>query len=87
MVDDNHWHLDKKVPIGLIVAITLQFGASVWWASKLDARIQTLESNKTEQRDRDDRQDRSTTEAVQVLRSDMKDIKDRLDRLIERGSK
>lgn len=85
MTGDNQWHLDKKVPISLIVTITLQFAAGVWFASKLDARVSNLESNKTEQKERDDRQDRAQADMVTLLRSDMQEIKARLDRLIERG--
>jgi len=42
-MDDNAWHLDKKVPITLIGAILAQtFGFGVW-AATLNARINDLE--------------------------------------------
>lgn len=44
---DEHWHLDRKVPISLIVTLVLTFGAqtgtALLWASKADARIERLE--------------------------------------------
>jgi hypothetical protein len=41
--DLGHWHLDKRVPIALIVAMFVQTCAIVWWASDLSARVSTLE--------------------------------------------
>lgn len=43
MTDDREWHLDKKVPIALILTIALQTVAVVWWASDLSARVTQLE--------------------------------------------
>ena len=40
---DTRWHLDKKVPIALILAILAQTGAALWWASAIDYRVNTLE--------------------------------------------
>jgi hypothetical protein len=44
---DTSWHVDKKVPISLIVTLVLVFGGqtvtALWWASKVDARIERLE--------------------------------------------
>jgi hypothetical protein len=42
--DDTKWHLDKKVPIALIVTIVLQTGVFIWWAARIDFRTQSLES-------------------------------------------
>lgn len=33
------WHLDKKVPIGIIIAILGQTVLFVWWVSQEDARL------------------------------------------------
>jgi len=37
------WHLDRRVPIALIVTILLQTGAAVWFAASLQGRVQVLE--------------------------------------------
>jgi hypothetical protein len=37
------WHLDKRVPIALIVTIALQFAGIVWWGAQISARVDTLE--------------------------------------------
>lgn len=39
----EHWHLDKKVPLALIVTIVVQTCAIVWWASQASARLDQLE--------------------------------------------
>lgn len=33
------WHLDKRVPLALIIAIITQTAGIVWWAAQSDARI------------------------------------------------
>jgi hypothetical protein len=38
------WHLDKKVPLALIVTLVLQTFAAVWWASGLSQRVASLEA-------------------------------------------
>jgi len=39
----NHWHLDKRVPIALIVALALQGAGGVWWASTANERLSQVE--------------------------------------------
>lgn len=51
MIDERQWHLDKRVPVAIIIAILVQTGGMVWWASNLTARVSTLEERQTEQRD------------------------------------
>lgn len=41
--EDKQWHLDKRVPLALIVTILLQTGAAMWWASSLSERVNFLE--------------------------------------------
>jgi len=43
---DDQWHLDKRVPIALILALALQSGTFVWWASSLSERVNTLERDR-----------------------------------------
>lgn len=44
---DTNWHLDRKVPIALIMSLALQTAGIVWWGAKADARIETLERQST----------------------------------------
>lgn len=39
------WHLDKRVPISLIVMLALQMVAFIWWASDLNSRVGVLEKS------------------------------------------
>jgi hypothetical protein len=41
--DQDHWHLDRRVPIALIIAIAVQTGGFIWWASDLNARVTHVE--------------------------------------------
>lgn len=41
------WHLDRKVTIGIILALLLNAGSSIWWASKLDYTVQNHEERIT----------------------------------------
>lgn len=43
MEDQSRWHLDKRVPIALILTIMMQTIGVVWYVSKLDSRIIALE--------------------------------------------
>jgi hypothetical protein len=41
--DQGHWHLDKRVPIALIMTIAVQTAGFIWWASDVNARVAQLE--------------------------------------------
>jgi hypothetical protein len=45
MDDDGKWHLDKKVPIGLMLGLALNLLLGIWYASKLDSRVGYLEND------------------------------------------
>jgi hypothetical protein len=40
---ERSWHLDRKVPIAIIVTLLLNTGGFIWWAAKSDARIEAVE--------------------------------------------
>ena len=35
------WHLDRRVPLALILTLALQSGAGIWWASTINTRVET----------------------------------------------
>lgn len=41
--DETKWHLDRRVPLALIIAILFQTGAALWWAAGVNARVDHLE--------------------------------------------
>jgi TolA-binding protein len=43
------WHLDKRIPIALIVTLIVQTGLAVWWVSNLSHRVDTATATNIEQ--------------------------------------
>lgn len=39
----KHWTIDKRVPLALILTISIQTCGIVWWASGLTTRVEQLE--------------------------------------------
>jgi Tfp pilus assembly protein PilO len=85
--DLNRWHLDKKVPITLLMTIVVQTVLGVVFLTKLDSRVARLEDDRHAQLRRDESQDNEARAAVAQLRSYLDRIDGKLDRLIERGQK
>ena len=44
---DRAWHLDRRVPIALILALLAQTGSFIWWASGINQRVTALEEKQT----------------------------------------
>lgn len=40
---DNAWHLDKRVPIALILAIFMQAAVTIWWAAGLSGDVRDMQ--------------------------------------------
>ena len=72
---EDHWTLDKKVPLAIIAMMFGQVLGFGWVASKMDSRIENLEVRQTESRDR-----------LQGFDRDAKDVYGRLVRLEEKQS-
>jgi hypothetical protein len=80
------WHLDKKVPISIILTLLLQAAAGLWFVAGLRTDIELLKSSTAVQRERDDRQDKTLADALGLIRADLQKANDKLDRLIEKGA-
>jgi hypothetical protein len=56
---DKEWHLDKRVPIGIIAAIVFQTITFValgsQWMAKMEARVDVIERSMDERRTQGDR--------------------------------
>lgn len=61
------WHLDKRVPLALIITILLQTGTIIWWAAGISARLDQVERQQQSAAPHSDRLTRVETrlEAVQ----------------------
>lgn len=82
---DNHWHLDKKVQITLIVTLLVQFGMGLWFAGRStqrqdehERRINTIEQQNVGGRLW------SVEGQLQDVKAGVSKINDKLDRIIER---
>lgn len=88
--DENEgsgWHLDKRVPISIILVLVIQFISGLWFIADIKKDVEILKAARLEQIQRDDRQDHSVTDAVTAMRADLLEVNRKLDRLIERGIK
>ncbi len=45
MSDGNPWHLDKRVPVVLILTIALQTGGAIWWAATIAGEVRQHKVN------------------------------------------
>jgi hypothetical protein len=85
------WHLDKRVPLALIVTILGQTALAGWFAASLASRIDTLERDVERQRVVDMQQTEAINRAERhdVLQSQklesILDIVERMDRRLERA--
>lgn len=41
---EARWSIDKRIPIAMIAGMLIQTSAIIWWAGRLDSRVETLES-------------------------------------------
>jgi len=41
--DETKWHLDKRVPLALIILILVQTGSAIWWAAAVSGSISAIE--------------------------------------------
>lgn len=74
------WHLDKRIPIALILAVLMQGLAAAWYAATLSSRVDAIDRRTANLEARDD-QDRS---ASRDLARDIGEIKAQLKILLER---
>lgn len=77
------WHLDRRVPIALILAIVLQTAGVVFWAAKIDTRVAQLESGTPSVQANADRLTR-VEEKIEGQHALLERIDRRLERMEER---
>ena len=47
MVDDKHWHVDRRVPLAILGGLLMQTFAIGWWASGINERLTAVERDQT----------------------------------------
>ena len=85
--DPTGWHLDKKVPITLIVIMMAQFVAVIIWLTDLKKDVELLKQDTTALHVRDSQQADSFREALKLMQDQFSRMDSKLDRLIERQNK
>jgi len=67
------WHLDKRIPVALILAIFAQTGAGFWWASSISERVTALENWRNDSKE--------VAADIAVVKSQITDIKKAVERI------
>lgn len=81
----EHWALDKKVPLAVIVTIIIQTVAAIWWVATMDSRMAGVEARLIEiQSQRLDVRVTSMEDQNRALHVQLNRIELKLDRVIER---
>jgi hypothetical protein len=84
---DESWHLDKKVPVSIIVTILVQAGMVIWAIADIKKDVEVLKADVTALRVRDVQIAGDTRDAIKQLQDQFSRMDAKLDRLIERTSK
>lgn len=63
----NGWHLDRRVPLALIVTIIIQTAGVFWWAANITSRVEALEKGLSLRTEDHDRITRLETNQVHIL--------------------
>lgn len=86
---DEPWHVDRKIPLAIVVGMILQAGGLIVYFKNREAefmqRIALVESQVSQQHERDDRQDKASTLANEQVQKRLDRIEEKIDRLIEKG--
>ncbi len=86
---DESWHLDKKVPVAIIVVLVGQFLLGLWFIAKLDSKVeeQAARLAKTEAQvsviDREAREFGNRIVRIEEKTSSMLTILQRLERVLD----
>ncbi len=81
------WHLDKKVPLGLILAVLMQTLALVGAYYQIKQDIELIKADAAVLHQRDTQTSIELRDAVQEIRAQFIRMDTKLDRIIERSSK
>ncbi len=80
----DHWTLDKRVPLAIIITVLAQTAGAVWWAASLNERVGQLERALIQAAGQDGRIVRVETK-LEGLGVTLDKIDAKVDRLIQQG--
>lgn len=66
-MNENSWHLDKRVPIALIITLFIQTAGMIWWAATLNQRVVYLEMQVSTQAGQDTRLTKLETRMESII--------------------
>ena len=76
---DTQWHLDKRVPVAIILALLMQTAGALVWAGAASERLSTLEGS-TQSLSQMNVRTARLEEQVNYMRATLDRIEDKLDR-------
>lgn len=85
--ESESWHLDRKVPIAILVVLASQFVGGLWVLAEMRKDIEYLKIQVVEQHQRDDRQDRVGSDALSLVRAQLDRIEANQYRMAEQRGK
>lgn len=77
------WHLDKKVPITLIVMLLVYGVTGLWAVADIKKDVELLKASSFEQHERDRRQDEQASGALALVRGQLERMETKMDRILE----
>jgi hypothetical protein len=82
--EPNGWHLDKKVPLGLIFTILVQAGMVIWAIADIKKDVELLKQDAAALHIRDSQNSDALNMAMKTVNDTFIRLDTKLDRLIER---
>jgi hypothetical protein len=76
---EDHWTLDKRIPLALIATMMLQFATVVWFVRGLDSRLEQLEAFKV----RTETIDKNRDQQIQTVELKLARIEERQNSMID----
>ena len=83
--EDTGWHLDKKVPIGLIIAMIVQVVGVTLYFAEIKKDVELLKADVVTLHTRDNKVEADLRDSIDLIRGQILRMETKLDRLIERS--
>lgn len=87
MPEPTGWHLDRKVPIGLIVLMIAQVVGVVWFFAGIKQDVELLKADSVVLHARDNQNFEALNAAMKTFNDTFARLDAKIDRLIERDHK
>ena len=85
--EDGGWHLDRRIPIGIIVTLLVCGISGLWFIADIKKDVEVLKAQRLHSELRIEKVTSDAKEVDARINARLDTIEAKLDRLIERGSK